>query len=102
MTPAQDLAALVAALRTQRQIDMDGCEVAVSRQACDEAADTITALSERCSVLEGAVNWLDALLGLIDETSCDPDDEERFDETMMGARLALKAARAALTSGGRG
>jgi len=39
----QDLAALVAALRTQRQIDMDGCEVAVSRQACDEAADTLEA-----------------------------------------------------------
>lgn len=46
MTTPQDLAALVAALRAQRQIDMDGCEVAVSRQACDEAADTITALAE--------------------------------------------------------
>ena len=39
-----DTDTLVAALRTQRQIDMDGCEVAVSRQACDEAADRIEAL----------------------------------------------------------
>ena len=39
----QDLAALAAALRTQRQIDMDGCEVAVSRQACDAAADALEA-----------------------------------------------------------
>lgn len=33
--------ALTKALRTQRQIDEDGTEVAVSRQACDEAADAI-------------------------------------------------------------
>lgn len=30
---------LVVALRTQRQADMDGVMVEVSRQACDEAAD---------------------------------------------------------------
>ena len=46
-TPPDDVevAELVNALRTQRQIDMDGCEVAVSRQACDMAADAITRLS---------------------------------------------------------
>lgn len=46
MTTPQDLAALVTALRAQRQIDMDGCEVAVSRQACDEAADALEAQAE--------------------------------------------------------
>lgn len=49
----QDLAALVAALRTQRQIDMDGCEVAVSRQACDEAADALEAQSDEIARLTG-------------------------------------------------
>ena len=46
-TPPDDaeVAELVNALRTQRQIDMDGCEVAVSRQACDMAADALTRLS---------------------------------------------------------
>lgn len=46
MPDPQDLAALVAALRTQRQIDMDGCEVAVSRQACDEAADALAYITD--------------------------------------------------------
>lgn len=35
---------LIDALRSQRQIDADGCEVAVSRQACDEAAAILAAL----------------------------------------------------------
>ncbi len=51
---------------------------------------------EEAGALEGTTNWLDALLTLIDETSCDPDDEERFDETIMGARLALASGRSAL------
>lgn len=54
MTTPQDLAALVTALRAQRQIDMDGCEVAVSRQACDEAADALTAAQERIEMAECA------------------------------------------------
>ena len=36
---------LIDALRHQRQIDMEGTEVAVSRQACDEAADILSALT---------------------------------------------------------
>lgn len=48
------------------------------------------------AALEGAVNWLDALISLIEDTSCDPDDEERFEDVMMGARLWLKNGRAAL------
>ena len=59
------------------------------------------ALVERCRAMEGAVNWLDALLALVEDTSCDPDDEDRFEDTLMGARLALVASRAAL-AGGRG
>lgn len=51
----QDLAALVAALRTQRQIDMDGCEVAVSRQACDEAADALEAQAAEIARLTAEV-----------------------------------------------
>jgi len=48
-------------------------------------------------VLKGAVNWLDALLELIEETSCDPDDPERFDEVVAGAALFGRSARAALS-----
>ena len=51
----QDLAALAAALRTQRQIDMDGCEVAVSRQACDEAADALEAQAAEIARLTAEV-----------------------------------------------
>lgn len=35
---------LIDALRSQRQIDADWCEVAVSRQACDEAAAILAAI----------------------------------------------------------
>lgn len=34
----RDVPGLISALRTQRQIDEDGTEVGVSRQACDYAA----------------------------------------------------------------
>jgi hypothetical protein len=66
-TPPDDVevAGLVAALRTQRQIDMDGCEVAVSRQACDEAADAIEHLQAevaRLSTPADAEAHLTALL----------------------------------------
>ena len=46
------------------------------------------------AVLEGAVNWLDALLTLVQETSCDPDDPEAFDEVVMAAGMWLSSARA--------
>ena len=46
------------------------------------------------AVLEGAVNGLDALLTLVQETSCDPDDPEAFDEVVMAAGMWLSSARA--------
>lgn len=58
----QDLAALAAALRTQRQIDMDGCEVAVSRQACDEAADAIEAQAAETARLTARAEKAEAAL----------------------------------------
>lgn len=48
------------------------------------------------AALEGAVNWLDATICLIEETDCNPDDEERFDDVLMGANLWLASARRAL------
>lgn len=45
--PDAELDALVNALRSGEQADMDGCMVRVSRQACEEAADIITALRAR-------------------------------------------------------
>ena len=60
----QDLAALVAALRTQRQIDMDGCEVAVSRQACDEAADALEAQAASRAIRAAVPTTADAQAAL--------------------------------------
>ena len=42
---SNDYTGLAKALRAQRQIDEDGTEVGVSRQACDEAADVIESLA---------------------------------------------------------
>src|SRR5690625_7746233 len=50
-------------------------------------------------VLNGAVNWLDALLELIKETSCDPDDPERFDEFVAGGALYGSSGIADLSEG---
>lgn len=61
------LDALVNALRSGEQADMDGTMVRVSRQACEEAADMLTAqaakLAEAEAVAEGA------LMILMDERS---------------------------------
>ncbi len=47
LPPDADLDALAAALRSGEQADMDGTMVRVSRQACEDAADAITALRAR-------------------------------------------------------
>ncbi len=44
---------------------------------------------------EGLENWLDVVLTLIEETSCDPEDPDQFDEDLLAATLALKAFREA-------
>lgn len=49
--------------------------------------------------LEGAKNWLSALLVLIEETSCSPDDEDAFDEVVLAATMALGQAGRALKEG---
>lgn len=46
---------LIDALRHQRQIDMDGTEVGVSRQACDEAAQILSAVSAALAPTNGTM-----------------------------------------------
>lgn len=58
----------------------------------------MSAAHEARGDLEGAVNWLDALISQVDATSCDPDDPEAFDEVLMGARAWLSRGRAALAA----
>lgn len=50
-----NLKGLAAALRSQRQVDEDGTEVGVSRQAADEAATIIEALAADPASASGAV-----------------------------------------------
>ena len=49
----EDHTGLIAALGFQRQIDEDGTEVGVSRQAVDEARTALAAQAERIKELEG-------------------------------------------------
>lgn len=46
--------------------------------------------------LTGLSNWSDALRTLIDDTSCEPDDDAAFAETLLCFDLQLTQARAAL------
>lgn len=50
-----ELDALASALRSGRQADMDGVMVTVSRQACEYAADALSALRTRLAEVEGAL-----------------------------------------------
>ena len=50
-----DVAGLCGALRSGEQADMDGCRVKVSRQACEEAADTIEAQAAELARLREAL-----------------------------------------------
>ncbi len=55
---------LVEALRSQRQLDADGCEVGVSRQACDEAADAISNLARALIASEAALKLAEERLAV--------------------------------------
>jgi chromosome segregation ATPase len=57
-----DYAALCEALKYQRQLDKDGVEVGVSRQACDEAATAIKTLLAERDGLDRALAQCRALL----------------------------------------
>lgn len=46
--------------------------------------------------LEGCVNWMSALLVLIEETDCNPDDEEKFTEILIAATLMMGRAEQVL------
>ena len=92
-----EVAELVNALRSQRQIDMDGCEVAVSRQACDVAADALTLLSHahaaekvKREVMDAAINGMVEILDRNDTKGPIPDVE------MMFCWMAAQNIRAAL------
>ena len=50
-----ELDALQVALRRGRQADMEGVMVTVSRQACEYAADALSALRTRLAEVEGAM-----------------------------------------------
>ena len=50
-----ELDALQVALRSGRQADMEGVMVTVSRQACEYAADALSALRTRLAEMEGAL-----------------------------------------------
>ena len=42
---------------------------------------------ELLGIIEGLVNWIDALQTLIDDTDCNPDDEDAFDEILLCSAL---------------
>ena len=44
---------------------------------------------------EGCANWCDALIEMVQATSCAPEDPEAFDEVAMGAQMFLAAYRKA-------
>ena len=46
--------------------------------------------------LEGCINWMSALLVLIEETDCNPDDEEKFTEILIAATLMMGRAEQVL------
>lgn len=46
--------------------------------------------------LEGCVNWMSAILVLIEETDCNPDDPERFNEIMIATTLMMGQAEQVL------
>ena len=94
----QDLAALAAALRTQRQIDMDGCEVAVSRQACDEAADALEAQAASRAIRAAVPTPADAQAAL-DARINAAREEGRFAGLREAAKIAQSLHDRAATKG---
>ena len=89
------LCALQDALLSGEQADMDGCRVKVSRQACEEAAATITALRQReATAVAGAIEAAgDHLQRLADEVWPSGNRTELADSVRT---LHTDATRAAL------
>ena len=46
--------------------------------------------------LEGCINWMSALLVLIEETACNPDDPDKFYEVQLAATLMMGRAEQVL------
>lgn len=42
---------------------------------------------------EGCANWCDALIEMVQATSCEPDDPKAFDEVLLGAQQFLTTYR---------
>lgn len=61
METTYDYTAIANALRTQKQLDRDGDEVGVSRQAADEAATILEELARATPCREAAKELLEAL-----------------------------------------
>jgi hypothetical protein len=49
-------------------------------------------MDELTGTLEGCINWMSALLVLIEETDCNPDDPDKFDEIQLAATLMMGQA----------
>lgn len=52
---------LANALMAQQQADMDGTMVMVSRQACDESADTLRAQVDEIERLKAKITWMEQI-----------------------------------------
>lgn len=49
-------------------------------------------MKELTGTLEGCINWMSILLVLIEETDCNPDDPDKFDEILIAANLMMGQA----------
>lgn len=71
-----------------------------NRYVMEEAAQKIKRLEcrvgEILSASEGLANWCDALIEMVLDTSCSPDDPQAFDEVVMGAQTFLHRYRKAV------
>lgn len=101
--PPVDREALVNALRSGEQADMDGCMVKVSRQACEEAADLIAAgyirdpqRDARAQALIEEATDPDFIWGALDNVH---DAETSLDDYAAAVSRAQRAALAALKGG---
>lgn len=88
-----ELDALANALRSGRQADMEGVMVTVSRQACEYAADALSALRTRLAEVEGA---LECFVGFdtLPAAAKRPDAFERMvRQPIMAAHRKLKEGK---------
>jgi len=49
-------------------------------------------VDEVVGALSGCINWIDALLCLIEDTDCNPDNPEQFDEILLCSALMRNSA----------